>query len=253
MGDYANWSSLFVSGPLGLYMCLSYVQDTLRLACWLNTALRQGFLCGHRSPLPGIAIHLPRQEPADISSQWMLIDAPLSVQINYRRLPVTPVDMTCAMHRDHAQMFFHAFSQQPNSSCFWVETCRNDQKHGWNSSFFLRFWHTSHDLSLRHPPPTTPPVFGSPRRAKHLTDHQHAICSLGKKHHVKLYETARLPPVPKRLKIWFPLRNGLAMAPSSLRYPTMVVRRIIGSIAASCLFKQREYVLCSMLLKRYQQ
>lgn len=54
-----------VSGPLGLYMCLSHVQDSLRLACWLNTSLRQGFLCGYRSPLPGIAIHLPRQKPVE--------------------------------------------------------------------------------------------------------------------------------------------------------------------------------------------
>ena len=46
-GDYANSSSLislYCFWPLGLYMCLSHVQDSLRLACWLNTSLRQGFL-----------------------------------------------------------------------------------------------------------------------------------------------------------------------------------------------------------------
>jgi len=46
-------------------MYLSHVQDSLCLACWLNTSLRQGFLCGYRTPLPGIAIHLPRQKPAE--------------------------------------------------------------------------------------------------------------------------------------------------------------------------------------------
>jgi hypothetical protein len=65
------WFLCIVSGPLGLYMCLSHVQDSLRLACWLNTSLRQGFLCGYRSPLPGIAIHLPRQKPAETPENWL--------------------------------------------------------------------------------------------------------------------------------------------------------------------------------------
>ena len=257
-------------------MCFFYVQDSLHLACWLNTPLRQGFLCGHRSPLPGIAIHLPGAEMA--TAGYITRDAAFIIKAPQAQpraeLPktsnrITPVD-TCAIH----------------VRCM-CDACAMHR----------------HDLSLRHPPPTIPPVFGSPGRAKHLrvtchprgfglkwswTNHQHATSSLTLgKHGITPCETmwnCHVPPMllPKRLNIWrwLPLRSfeewlgygsfcwepskslkhsdtvtkrsslsydiAVILWTSSLRYPGMKVvrvRRIIGVMAVSCLSKQLECVI----------